>query len=99
MAKYAWIVTQDYLAGTIDPGSSRVGTIGPRDATPEQVDRLREGRIGDAWLTKDDDGEKVYAGRIIGDFEGFEPLDDFAEPDAGATAIFYKGASGAWEQL
>jgi hypothetical protein len=40
---------------------------------------------------KDDDGITYYEGEIYGDYDGFEPLDDFGTPNAGAVSIWYKG--------
>ena len=47
----------------------------------------------------DDDRNLYYKGRISGDYDGFEPLDDYGMPNAGATIIQYKGKSGGWEDL
>jgi hypothetical protein len=48
----------------------------------------------------DDDGNIYYGGLIQGaDYQGFEPLDDFGAPNAGATEIHYINADGGWEQL
>lgn len=103
MSEYAWIITSDDQRDPDAPEgsySNAKGLIGPRDATPEQIDRLHEGRIGEAFRIYDDDGELYYRGRIIGDYEGFEPLDDFAAPNAGATDIKYRNHStGKWELL
>ena len=102
-ASYAWIITKDHLAEANIPegtNSNAKGVIGPRNVTPEQVDRLHEGRIGEAFRIYDDDGELYYSGRIIGDYEGFEPLDDFGATNAGATDIKYRNhTSGKWELL
>jgi hypothetical protein len=47
----------------------------------------------------DDDGKLYYAGTIWGDYDGFEPLDDFGMPNAGCTSIEYKNDAGTWEVL
>ena len=39
----------------------------------------------------DDDGELYYSGEIYGDYDGFEPLDDFGAPNDGCTAIKIDG--------
>lgn len=95
---YAWLVTKDHVA---EPGEkSRVGKMGPGNADPELFDELLSGK-GAHWKTWDDDNNPVYEGRFIGDAtseDGFGPLDDFAEPDAGATRIAYK-VRGRWETL
>ena len=37
----------------------------------------------------DDDMNLYYEGKIVGDYTGFEPLDDFGIPNAGCTSIWY----------
>jgi hypothetical protein len=37
----------------------------------------------------DGDGEIYYKGLIVGDFTGFEPMDDFGTPNAGCVSIEY----------
>lgn len=41
------------------------------------------------WKAYDDDGEMLYRGKMILDqnSDGFEPLDDFCLPNAGATSL------------
>jgi hypothetical protein len=55
--------------------------------------------LGERFRMKDDDGQVYYHGRIAGDYDGFEPLDDFGAPNAGCTSIEYRGTNGGWEQL
>src|SRR3954463_12887824 len=82
---------------------SRVGTFGPFNCAPqlmaifEAADALSS--TGDPlrtvwrWRCLDDDGELYYEGRFIGDeIRMFAPLEDFAQPDAGATTIEYLNA-------
>ena len=81
---YGWIIDKDVL------GLGDRGAMGPRNIDRDIVKRLKK-REGDKFEMFDSDGELVYVGRIIGeDYEGFEPLDDFGEPNAGATMIRYK---------
>jgi len=89
---YAWIVTWDHL------DEKKVEVIGPSDATPEQIKELKSG-VGEEFQMFDDDGILYYTGRIIGDYSGFEPLDDYGEPNAGAVDIKYKNDKGEWETL
>jgi hypothetical protein len=102
---YAWIIDVDHIC---DPGEkSDVGRIGPRNAPDELIAQLQVG-AGIAFQLKDDDGELNYEGRIF-DAAGlvpysdnaFAPLDDFGQPNAGCTEIWYKAnnGEGAWEQL
>jgi|TARA_R100001530_G_scaffold110783_3_gene78010 hypothetical protein len=47
----------------------------------------------------DDDGVLYYAGLIWGDYDGFEPLDDFGMPNAGCTEIQLRGADGIFRTV
>jgi hypothetical protein len=81
-AEYRWTITRDRL----DEGkNSRVGTVGPHNA--DETLTTNPAR----WAAYDDDGECYYEGYLYGDFDGFEPLDDFCGPDSGCTAIKING--------
>jgi len=86
---YGWIITHDYT----ESDESDVGVIGQSGVqlTKEQILK------GRAFKMKDDDGNIVYRGRIIGKYNGFEPLDDFGMPNAGCTVIWYF-VKGKWEE-
>jgi len=92
-AKYAWIITADLL----EDGDA-TGTIGPAGAGPDHIAQLKNGQ-GCAFRMLDDDEVLSYRGRIIGDFDGLEPLDDFGMPNAGCTTIhlWKAGQGGGWE--
>lgn len=78
MEKYAWI---------IDDGSIDHGTKGPAGIDPELEKLLDEGG-GIHFEMYDDDDNLYYCGRLVGeDATGFEPLDDFGTPNAGASYI------------
>lgn len=108
-AAYGWIIDVDHLAALEDRErfelTDRAGTVGPRDISQGNRDRLRLLRgdqVAHRWRAKDDDGNLYYEGRYVGpgDERMFAPLDDFARPDAGAVAIEYLNAqTGAWEPL
>ena len=103
MSRYGWIITRDLLE-TEDSRYNRVGTTGPHDLTNEQEPDLQDG-AGDRFKMYDSDDELYYEGRIVGDYDGFEPLDDFGRPDAGAVTIKYQdipelaGGTGEWKEL
>lgn len=78
MTKYAWVITVDHIE------TDAVGTIGPGGATMD-VDAIK--KAGAHFRMYDADGELYYQGYICGDYSGFEPLDDFGTPNAGATDI------------
>lgn len=80
MSAYAWMITRDIL----DDIPAKV--IGPGTAPVALVQRLTAGE-GQPFRLFDDDGELYYEGRIIGEFDGFEPLDDYGMPNAGCTSI------------
>lgn len=100
MSHYAWIITADRLSVPGDEYDA-TGTVGPRNISPEQESRLRAGK-GREFRLFDDDRILLYEGRIIGEEHkrttGFEPLDDFGEPMAGATTIKYRNGH-KWEVL
>lgn len=79
---YRWIIKKDHL-GYIGP--SRVGTQGPADYNEGIKDNPA------AFSMYDDDKNIIYEGMLYGDYDGFEPLDDFGAPDAGCTMIKIDG--------
>ena len=99
-AKYAWHIHTshiDHPVGTDDddyefgrPVDVSITGPGVPALDPNLELKLINGE-GDKFELFDDDGELYYVGRIIGDFEGFEPLDDFGTPNAGCTRIDIKG--------
>ena len=92
---YGWIVDKDYIEETDKP------VFGPSGITEELKNRLLAGE-GEEFKMYDCDGELYYSGRLIedDDTQGFEPLDDFGMPNAGATDIHYKNKeTGNWEPL
>ena len=90
--KYRWKIVKDHIGG----GSE--GTEGPANAPDE--DLLDEPNYEEEDFRLLDDDEIVYyTGRIWGDYDGFEPLDEFGSPNAGAVAIQYKDDKGEWGYL
>lgn len=83
---YNWIIEKDYI-GTKAKGRNNF-SISQIDNKENESD----------FRMYDDDGILYYAGKIWGDFEGFEPLDDFGEGYAGCTEIKYK-VKNQWETL
>ena len=84
---YNWTITRDY----IDNGSE-IGLTGP-------INKSRHTANETAFKMYDDDGELYYAGTIWGDFDGFEPLDDFGTPNAGCTEIRMRDSDGVFRTL
>jgi hypothetical protein len=95
MSRYSWKITFDTFA---EPGS-HVQIIGPRDASHDWKNDPKPD-ASEQFRMYDDDGELYYAGRIVGDYDGFEPLDDFGTPNAGCTRIDFKHPkTGEWVAL
>jgi len=82
-AEYRWTITKDHLDG--DGEHSRVGTVGPRNAHDSVTDNPSR------FSLYDDDDNCYYEGMLYGDFEGFEPLDDFGTPNAGCVKMKLDG--------
>lgn len=76
--EYGWVITNDVVSDGEDNG-----VMGPRKVkyTKEEIKSK-----GVQFKMFDDDGELYYVGYLLGG-DGFEPLDDFGEPNAGATEI------------
>jgi len=81
MPKYRWIITDD-LTG---PFRDAVGVEGPSSCDTNLVSNEARFEIFD------DDNHLCYIGKLFGDYDGFEPLDDFGMPNAGCTAIKING--------
>jgi len=81
-AAYRWKITKDWID---DGTNSREGTEGPRNLNDSISDNAAEFKL------YDDDGNLYYEGIIYGDYEGFEPMDDFGTPNAGCTMMKLDG--------
>ena len=81
-APYRWKIDKDYL----DPEKpNAVGMEGPRDLD-ENIKSNPQG-----FTLYDDDDNAYYHGWLYGDYEGFEPVDDFGLGYAGAVHIKFDG--------
>ena len=89
---YHWMIDRAYGACA----DEKLPIHGPRDCDVDEA----FGPTAERFIMKDDDGNLYYGGLIQGaDYQGFEPLDDYGQPNAGATEIHYITADGNWEQL
>lgn len=89
---YGWKITKN----KIDDGNNLFS--GPRNISYDSLKALRDGQ-GEKFRLIDDDGEIYFYGRIVGDYNGFEPLDDLGTA-YGCTVIEYKNKeTGIWEML
>lgn len=86
---YFWIITKDHDPDTEDEGLNHRGLIAGLEGTEaEQLD-----------FRMTCEGQVIYEGRIQGKFTGFEPLDDYGQPNYGCDSIQYKNQQGEWEDL
>ena len=93
---YCWVIDVDYIATPDHEAPSNlnaVGMMGPNKANPELLKGVTE-----VFRMLDDDRNVYYQGRIAGEYDGFEPLDDFGTPNAGAVHIEYL-TNGEWSAL
>lgn len=90
---YGWIITFDNFGR--GKTYSVKGTVGPGAISPEHEIALKVEK-GEAFRMFDDDNNLCFIGKIIGDYSGFEPLDDFGTPNSGCTGIQYRGKYGEW---
>lgn len=91
-----WVITKDILFeefGEEINGKSNVGRCS-RD--------YDNSKLTFAFRVKDGDGEVYYHGRSSScdDDAAFAPLEDFAQPNDGATSIeYYNKNTKQWEEL
>lgn len=100
-ASYGWIIDADHVP--VSGLNGRVGVVGPRRIHP-RIEAVLERKAVEPpterwtgllsnvrrWRCKDSDGEIYYEGRYIGPESRMRaPLEDFCQPDAGATDIEY----------
>ena len=87
-ACYRWTITCDHTAVRSLPegtNSNAKGMEGPSNCDSGLHDNPTQ------FSMYDDDDNCYYEGMLYGDFDGFEPLDDFGTPNAGATSIKING--------
>ena len=110
---YAWTIVRDHIAdpkAKAPSNSNAVGVVGPRGASMSSQE-IKDHPDSVYFQMGDDDGTLYYDGYMLhGDkicsltneaeeSDGFEPLDDFGEPNAGCTWIKYRGKDGKMHQL
>ena len=84
---YNWTITKDYIGN-----GAETGLTGPSNKSRHTANET-------AFRMFDDDGEHYYSGLIWGDFDGFEPLDDYGMPNAGCTEIQLRDPDGIFRPL
>ncbi len=92
-SKYTWIVSQGAIVGD---SSGMVGMVGPKGAKNHaRFDRVIQS--GRHFRMLHPDGQMRYSGYILGEFTGFEPLDEYGA-EKGCVAIEYE-RGGEWIRL
>lgn len=90
---YVWLIYSDLVGDPVNhlPGTNcnAVGMIGPVGADPKIVKLLQDGHGTEFRLFRKTTGQLCYAGRLIGDVNGPQPLDDFGRAQAGCDTIIY----------
>lgn len=81
MSKYYWKITQMYDC-IVEAGDEPVGPYNADETITTNKAPFK---------MYDDDGILCYHGEIYGEYDGFEPLDDFGAPNDGCTAIKING--------
>ena len=103
----AWIIDRDHLAEDSAKAGDEVSKAGTNDNAVGIIGPWNYKGNG-SELTKrfrmlDSDGVLYYSGRCNtnDDNNALGPLDNFGEPNAGATTIQYwvAGAGGGWKNL
>lgn len=95
-APYGWLIYESYIEeGCLDRETDKrtakaVEVVGPSGCSDENEQKLRAGE-GVEFELYDDDHELYYKGRLIGDFTGLEPCDDYGTPNAGAVHTQIEG--------
>ena len=105
---YKWEITKDHTAEPEDKPGTNMNAVGLSHyngclhTSPWASYPALSAHSGDANKTAfkmyDDDDNLHYEGYLYGDFDGFEPLDDFGMPNAGATSIFLF-ENNKWQQV
>jgi len=84
---YNWTITRDYIGN-----GAETGLTGPRNKSRHTANETE-------FRMYDDDGELYYTGKIWGDFNGFEQLDDYVMPSAGCNIIRLRDPDGTFRTL
>jgi len=89
-AEYGWYIYESFIDNFDTEEAQAVEVYGPRGISDENSEKLKAGE-GHEFELYDDDRNLYYKGRVIGDFEGFEPLEDYGMPNAGCTLMKLDG--------
>ena len=92
MSDYTWVITRKDVSVV---NSGVVGKIGPKGARETSFVKITE--FGEHFRMLDAIGETRYLGYIIGDYTGYEPLEDYGRGKE-CVAIEYD-CDGKWTAL
>lgn len=85
-APYFWIITKSCTEFADD--RRLIGLCGPGNGN----ENLMKNKLNEADFTLyDDDNNKCFEGKIYGEYDGFEPLDDWGKGGYGCTYITING--------
>jgi hypothetical protein len=79
MSKYAWVITHVNTKDLGEDMADEVGIAGPRDATPEMIERAKS--EGVTFRMSDDDGIWYYRGKLWFDGITAPELSKHSEPE------------------
>lgn len=91
-APYGWLIYESYIEDSSFGNATAVEVVGPCGIGDENDKSLRAGE-GIEFELYDDDRNLYYKGRIVGVYDGLEPLDDYGTPNAGCVHV---KLSGKW---
>lgn len=83
--KYGWVIDNDCSDDAACPTYEATGVTGPRGGLSVPAGK------GERFEMFDDDENLMAYGRIVGEYVGFEPLDDIGAGYWGCTLIAYRG--------
>ena len=89
-AEYGWYIYESFIEEDRFDSPTKVEVFGPCGLSDENERKLKDG-AGEEFELYDDDDVLYYKGRIIGDFTGFEPMEDYGMPNAGAVHVKMDG--------
>ena len=87
-AAYWWEITKDHIRDESRPEGTNCNAKGK--AGPRNRDRTITANPA-RFQMYDDDCILYYEGMIYGDYDGFEPIEDFGEWNAGCVRIKING--------
>ena len=94
---YGWKIDRDYFDGEATGVAGPRGGMTVEDGAGEKFELYDDGGMvvpdgeGETFALYDSDENLMAKGRIVGDYDGFEPLDDYGLGMWGCAGIKYDG--------